>query len=281
MAAIGRTLIGVATLLVLFVAYQLWGTGLAESHGQATLRHELSGRLPAPIAPTATPKVARPAPPTPAPPDGGAIGMITVPKVGLDKAIVEGTTTADLRQGPGHYRGTSLPGQPGNAGIAGHRTTYGAPFSRLNELVAGDLVSVTTPQGSFRYDVTHTFVVQPSDLSVIAPSSTNELTLTTCTPRYSASQRLVVQALLSGPPAPAASAPPGQGRAGSTLGGSTGSWLPTIAWGVVTAAVALAVWFITRRGHRRWLVCLLGVPALLAALFFFFGAVSNVLPASV
>ncbi len=291
LAGIGRVMIGLGVLMLAFVAYQLWGTGLAESHSQDVLRHQLSGRLPTrPVitsapqnqSPTGLPQVARaPAPPSPPPSEGSAVGIITIPKLGLDKAIVQGTGTADLRQGPGHYQATPLPGQPGNASVAGHRTTYGAPFSRLNDLVPGDRIMVTTSQGTFRYDVSRSLVVEPSDVSVIAPTTTNELTLTTCTPRYSASHRLIVQASLIGPPAPAAAARAGPSRATPTLAGDTGSWLPLVVWGLATAGVAVGVWLATRLRRRRVLVYLLGTPAFLAALFFFFAAVSRVLPASI
>ena len=123
----------------------------------------------------------------------------------MDKVIVEGTGTTDLRQGPGHYDGTPLPGQIGNAAIAGHRTTYGAPFYNLNELADGDPIVVTTTQGVFTYSVTRSLIVpcgdsncnDPADVAVIAPSTTPELTLTTCNPRFSSSSRLVVQATLT------------------------------------------------------------------------------------
>lgn len=284
-AGIGRVMIGLGALVLAFVAYQLWGTGLSESHSQDVLRHQLSGRQSTRPATTSVPEGLPPvtggrAPPSP-PPEGSAVGIITIPKLGLDKAIVEGTGTADLRQGPGHYRGTPLPGQPGNASIAGHRTTYGAPFSRLNDLVPGDPVMVTTSQGTFRYDVSRSLVVEPSDVSVVAPTATDELTLTTCTPRYSASHRLIVQASLVGPPTPTATVPAGPSRATPTLAGESGSSLPVVAWGLATAAVAVGIWLATRLRRRRWLVYILGAPAFLAALFFLFAAISRVLPASI
>jgi sortase A len=278
-------MIGLGALVLAFVAYQLWGTRLAESHSQDVLRHQLSGRLatgpPTTSAPESPPPVAsRPAAPSP-PAEGGAVGIITIPKLGLDKAIIEGTGPADLRQGPGHYRGTPLPGQSGNASIAAHRTTYGAPFYRLNDLVPGDQIMVTTSQGMFRYDVARSLVVEPSNVSVIAPTVTDDLTLTTCTPRYSATRRLIVQASLIGPPVPAASLPAGPSRVIPTLAGDTGSWLPLVAWGLLTAATAVGIWLAARLGRGRWLVYVLGMPAFLAVLFFFFAAVSKVLPASI
>jgi sortase A len=207
------------------------------------------------------------------------VGLIRIPKIGVDKAIVEGTGTSDLRQGPGHYGGTPLPGQPGNAAIAGHRTTYGAPFYNLNQLGQGDRVLVTTQQGTFRYDVVRSLVVPPSDVSVIAPTPANELTLTTCTPRFSASQRLIVQASLDG--APAAEGPKVVQPRPGALAGGTGAWLPAIAWGLAASAVAAGVFLVTRLQRRRWPIYVVGTPAFLATLFLFFTAISRLLPASV
>src|SRR5205814_4284582 len=121
---------------------------------------------------------------------------------------VEGVGVPDLKKGPGHYPGTPAPGQPGNVGIAGHRTTYGAPFNRIDELGPNDAIYVVTRQGQFRYEVIEKKIVAPKDVSVLDATPDNRLTLTTCTPKYSAAQRLIVVARLAGPSAPApASAP--------------------------------------------------------------------------
>ena len=100
----------------------------------------------------------------PPPPEGDAIGLIRIPKIGLDRAIVQGVTVPDLRKGPGHYPDSPMPGQLGNAAIAGHRTTYGAPFNRLDELVAGDEITIVTLAGTFHYPVTEQLVVSPRDV---------------------------------------------------------------------------------------------------------------------
>jgi sortase A len=287
-AGLGRTLLGLGVLILLFVAYQLWGTGWLASRSQDALRHQLSTRsvTTSPSSPgnpgsASSPTGARAAPPTPEPREGQAVGILEIPRISVDKAIVEGTGTADLRQGPGHYANTPLPGQPGNAAIAGHRTTYGAPFYDLNELRPGDRILVTTPQGTFRYDVTRSLVVGQSEVSVIAPAQTNELTLTTCTPRYSAAQRLIVQASLVSLPAAAPSAPSSPAPASTALAGGTGSWLPAVLWGVAAALVGVGVWGVARFQRNRWPAYILGTPAFLAVLFLFFVAVSKVLPASI
>jgi len=140
-------------------------------------------------------------PPPPPAEDGDAVAEIRIPRIGLTKTVVEGVTTEQLKKGPGHYPGTPLPGQAGNASIAGHRTTYGAPFGEIDELEINDLIYVTTLQGSFVYRVIDQLIVSPKDVWVLDPSNDNHLTLTTCHPKYSARERLVVVAELIGEPA--------------------------------------------------------------------------------
>ena len=232
---LGRILLGAGVIILLFVAYQLWGTGIAESHSQALLRQRLDAQLHrearhSPTTTTTKPTSTSTTTTTPstgdqptvgptisAPNDGSPVGFLRIAKIGLDKVIVQGTSTTDLRQGPGHYPGTPLPGEQGNAAIAGHRTTYGAPFYNLDELARGDPIVVTTVQGTFNYKVTATLIVSPGDTSVVDNTATPELTLTTCNPRFSASQRLVVHAVLVGTPAPAAA--PAQGGTAFGVGG--------------------------------------------------------------
>jgi sortase A len=133
----------------------------------------------------------------PSPPIGTAIGHLVIPKIGVDDYVVEGTGSAQLAEGPGHYSGTAPIGGNGNVGIAGHRTTHGAPFYNLNELQPGALIYLTNKADhTFTYRVTSQFVVSPSDSAVLDPTPVASLTLTTCNPRYSASQRLIVRATL-------------------------------------------------------------------------------------
>ncbi|MCJ7438917.1 MAG: class E sortase, partial [Acidimicrobiia bacterium] len=205
--AVGRTFITVGILILLFVAYQLWGTGIYTAREQDQLEQQFNATLrsdgsDAPGPTTTT----EPAPPPP--PEGDAIARIRIPKIGVDAIVVNGVTVEDLRKGPGHYPNTPLPGQEGNSSIAGHRTTYGAPFGDLDQLARHDLIKVRTPQGSFRYRVTKQLVVAPSDVAVIDPTPKSPddpsagfaatLTLTTCNPKYSAAQRLVIKARLEG-----------------------------------------------------------------------------------
>jgi sortase A len=227
------------------------------------------------MPPTST---ATPAIPISAPPDGGPEGEVKIPKIGVDQVFVEGTSSADLRRGPGHYLGTPLPGQPGNASLAGHRTTYGAPFYNLDKLHPGDQIVVATSWGTFWYDVRRSFVVNPSDVAVIAPSPANQLTLTTCTPRFSATQRLIVQASLVGPPTAALAVSQLPNHAASSVAGSDGAWPRVAAWLLVAVALAGGAWGLARRRRRRWLIYVFLAPGLLAALFMLFASISVMLP---
>lgn len=127
---------------------------------------------------------------------GDAIGKLTIHSIGVSKYVVEGTDTASLRKGPGHYPSTPLPGQRGTAAIAGHRTTYGAPFRHLDKLKPGDRLVLDMPYGRFVYIVQHLSIVDDQDLSVLKRKSYNRLVLSACHPLYSAAQRIVAFARL-------------------------------------------------------------------------------------
>jgi sortase A len=128
---------------------------------------------------------------------GHAIGTIRIPKIGRHDAVVQGTDTGSLRKGPGHYPATSFPGQGGTVAIAGHRTTYGAPFNEIDRLKPGDEIELDMPYGNFTYVVQKTRIVDPSELSVVdrVPGA-EQLVLSACHPLYSASQRIIVFARL-------------------------------------------------------------------------------------
>jgi sortase A len=130
--------------------------------------------------------------------EGRAIGRILIDRIGLNIVVVQGTNTSSLERGPGHYRATPIPGQPGTVAIAGHRTTYLAPFRHIDQIRNGDAVRIEMPYGAFTYTVYKHEVVDPGDVSVIKPVGFDQLVLTACHPPYSASQRWVVFAKLSG-----------------------------------------------------------------------------------
>jgi len=129
-------------------------------------------------------------------PDGAPIGRIRIPRIDADFVLIKGTSVHDLQEGPGIYSQTSLPGAAGTTAIAGHRTTYLAPFRHIDELVPGDIVSVDMPYGRFVYSVIGHEVVKPTDVAVIEPVGYSRLVLSACTPLYSAADRLIVFARL-------------------------------------------------------------------------------------
>ena len=310
-AGIGRTCIAAGTLILAFVAYQLWGTGLAESRSQDRLRNDFLDALELPASTTTstsststvpgdevTTTTMSAAPPTPS---GEAVAIIRIPKIGVEKAVVEGVGVNALKQGPGHYPTTPLPGQPGNAAIAGHRTTYGAPFYRADELEAGDLIQVTTRQGEFTYEVREKKIVKPSQNEVLDPSEDNLLTLTTCHPRFSAAQRLIIVGELTDNPAPAppppAVAPPSEepGEEPDVVGeeeverptldeasvsGDDTAKLPAILWGLLAGFVWLVTWLLSKRWGRLTAYAM-GTPVFVVVLFVFFENFARLLPANV
>lgn len=225
---LGRTLIVTGLLMLGFVGYQLWGTGIETARAQRDLAAQfddvLAGRAPSPTVPPTTPTTAAPvtvpddstpsvtaetsttvaaepsaeAPPTDPVDLGDPVARIEMPTLGTDHIVVAGVGVPELQLGPGHFPDTPLPGQLGNAAIAGHRTTYGQPFHDVDRLVRGDDIIVTTSAGTFVYQVTDTLIVDPSAYHVVATTdpSTAMLTLTSCHPKWSAAQRIVIHAEL-------------------------------------------------------------------------------------
>jgi len=265
---IGHTLIAAGVLILLFVAYELWGTGIAEARSQHTLKQDFNQKVAGGVDRDLVP------PPTP---EGEAVAVIKIPRLGLEKAVVEGVGVDDLKKGPGHYPGTPLPGQPGNAAIAGHRTTYGAPFFRMDELKPNDPIFVTTRQGKFRYEVSEVRAIKPTDIEVIKNTPDNRLTLTTCHPRFSASQRLITIATLKGE---AATPSPPAAPKTTSLSGKRVSKRPAVLWGLL-AALCAAVTFTLSRVWRKWPAYFLGAPVFLLVLFVFFENFARLLPANI
>jgi sortase A len=307
-AAVGRTLVVLGLLLLGFAAFQLWGTGVEESTHQDELSSQLSKQLgttanvhsvDALAKAVETPRTADPAAMV-AVPEGEAVGAIVIPKIGVEKFFVQGTDKADLKKGPGHYTGTPYPGQPGNAAIAGHRTTYGAPFNRLDELVPGDQIDAYTAQGHFRYEVLAPasqgvsngpgwFTVRPDQTAVLdAPTDGGAyLTLTACHPKYSAKERIIVRAKLVGnAPAPAAPVDSTQPvktpeQVADHFEASLG-WQPQHAPRALLLSAALGLiwllgWFAGRR-WKRWPAYALTTPVFLITLWFAYTAIDRWLP---
>ena len=229
---------------------------------------------------------------------GEAVAVIRIPRIGVDRAVVQGVKRADLRKGPGHYPDTPLPGEIGNAAIAGHRTTYGAPFNRLDELQPGDPITITTVQGTFLYLVDRHegidgvvrghLVIGPNDVSVLEQGTGDRLTLIACHPKYSAAQRIVVTASLSSPAAPSTPIPTYadtvtyDASADALAGGDPSAWPAAIGWGIATVLAWFGVWYAARRWRRfpSWIAYVVGTPVVLALLFLTFANAALLLPAS-
>ena len=285
--SLGRLFITSGIVILMFVAYQLWGTGLQEASAQNSLGSEFDTLLESvdidaddgPARTTVTPasttttttapevssETTEEAPATTVPPvttttapevpeaggalevvndpeladklfrqGGEAVAQIQIPQIDVDKYIVQGVQVEDLRNGPGHYRATVFPGQEGNSGIAGHRTTYGAPFNRIDELLPGDEFEVITVQGVHTYrvmsaaeaysdeargslgpdfvlpenadEVGH-IIVPPQATWVLGDFGDNRITLTACHPKFSAALRIIVAAELVSAPVGTVEAP--------------------------------------------------------------------------
>ena len=123
---------------------------------------------------------------------GDPVGRLRMPTLGRSDVVVEGTDLGTLRKGPGHFPTTLLPGEGGTVGIAGHRTTYGAPFRKVDKLKPGDEVVMEMPYGRFTYRVVRTRIVRPDATEVVRKRNSETLVLTACHPLYSAAKRIVV-----------------------------------------------------------------------------------------
>ena len=208
---LGQTLITAGLVVLLFCFYELKVTNLVTDRAQDRLDDALRDNWAAPAAAPATGAAAAPAPaaaPAVAGPEiGNGFAVIHLPALGdgFARVVVEGVDTETLKKGPGHYPDTALPGELGNTVISGHRTTYGAPFADLDRLKPGDSVVIETRDTWFTYRVTGTTIVSPSAIEVTYPvpgkagATPRErlLTLTTCHPRFSAKQRMVVRGELA------------------------------------------------------------------------------------
>lgn len=134
------------------------------------------------------------------PETGEAFTFLRIDKIGLDEVMFEGVDPRTLKSGPGHMESTPLPGQPGNAVLSGHRTTYGRPFFDFDLLEIGDEIEVESAIGVSIYEIREILIVQPTDVWVTNNRAGAWLTLTTCEPKFSARQRLVIVAeMVSGP----------------------------------------------------------------------------------
>jgi sortase A len=284
---IGRTLMTAGTLLLLLVAYQLWGTGILEARSQSSLRGELERQLaeagtavgePAPTTEASGPDdpddpdrvdvvEGDTLPRLPIPDYGDPVGEIRLPTIGVTRVVVSGIGLDQLARGPGHYPESPLPGQAGNVAIAGHRTTFGQPFHNVDKLEPGDQILTTTVQGEFVYEVEALEIVKPDEVRVLEDQGDDRLTLIACHPKYSLAERIIVHAVLVGSPAPeiegqaeireaAIERGAGDPFEGPTsidqgLSGTSEAVWPAVLWALACAAVWFLTWLAQRYLRRR------------------------------
>lgn len=324
--AIGRAMMRGGVLILLFVVFQLWGTALITDRAQDRLSQdfdELLAEASETSVSTTAPATELPAEPTtttttapatlpadlPVPAPGDPVGRIVIPDIGVDFVYLQGVDLRYLRDGPGHFPQTPMPGQPGNAALAGHRTTYAAPFHRIDELAPGTDITIETLQGTFTYAVdphptddggeAGHFIVAPSDVWILDQTEgVNRLTLMACHPKYSAAKRIVVTATLAGDTAPPTPLPEPREleAAGVTIdatddplaGGDPSAWPEAIAWSLAAVAVWFGTWlagtWLRRRQGGSWLwrlpPYLIGVPVFAVVLFLAFQDIARLLPAA-
>jgi sortase A len=280
----GKVLIGSGVIVLLFVLFQIFGTSYIQKQHQTTLRNSFEQQLK--LVPTTAPTANAGPPvttgPQPAPGLGQPIAILEIPAIKVNQVVIQGTTTSQLQYGPGHYTTTPLPGQAGNVGIAGHRTTWGHPFYNLNALKAGDKIILSTTYGTFTYSMTTSQIVEPTAVEVLNPTLVPTLTLTTCNPRYSAAQRLVVQATLTSTGLPVSGSLPSTQVTNTTTSTTPPSIWLGVGLGILTLLLGAATLVLAARYRsRRWYIYGVGGVISLVSLTFFFSLISQLLPASI
>ena len=281
---IGKTLISSGLLLLLFVAYQLWGTGLAESQAQNKLKSQFITNTTAPVTSTDAPTTSTL---PPAPKKGDVVAQIIMEKIKVDKFVVAGVGYKELEKGPGLFTGSPLPGQLGNVAIAGHRTTFGAPFSRVDELVDGDRIVMKTTRGEFVYLVTGApKIVKASDVDVIrtVDSTRATLTLVTCHPKWTSENRMIISAELLKEIVPQkatvyiAEADDPEEVLTEGWFHDPSSWPMVIVFALLLIAIAGVANWGARKKWRAVIVYPIAAVVFLPTLFVFFGYLTRLLP---
>jgi sortase A len=259
-----------AGLIVIFLVYLLAFTPVTASRNQQRLVQSLvtqplyrynlaSGQLPA---------------------EGSAVAVLSIPALQLHQVVVEGSSAADLMNGPGLMPGTALPGTPGNAVIAGRRVTFGAPFGALDQLRKGDRIRIVDGAGTSVYRITRSLVVTSGQKDVVAPTTDNRLTLITSDSSLLTSGRFVVLAKLTTVPY----AVPSESVAVPTyelgLSGDPSAGGLALFWALLSLLVLIVAGLAIWRWRHPWLVYLLATPIFIACGLFACESVARALPAT-
>ncbi len=283
--SVGLAVTLLAVVLLGFVGYLYFFSGLQEARAQttlyATLRGELSQAL-APVGPAIPGHPASPASLAASP--GDPVALLSIPAIGLSNmVVVEGTNPESLTSGPGHLRDTPLPGQGGTSVIFGRRATFGAPFRDIPDLAKGDVITTTTSQGEASYQV-----IAVSDSSQPVPFSEipSQLLLVTADSGFSPAHYVEVEAKLlktvvagtsSTTPFPESGYLPPVSSAEAALGRDSYALIPAMAWAIALAAVALVGSYLAGR-WSRWPAWIVAVPVLLAITWNLHQSLSALLP---
>jgi sortase A len=256
-------------LVIGFIVY-LVGASVLE-HGRAQASLERSFRQPLAFGQ---------APLGGAIPEGTPVAVLEIPRLGVREVVVEGTSSAQLKKGPGHLRTSPLPGQRGNAVLAGRRLAYSGPFRHLDRLRRGAMIRVLTGQGRSVYVVTGSRVVSPHHADPIGPTSDSRLTLVTSDPVLLANRRLVITASLRDLPFPAPAGRANQlNRDELGLQGEPGAVVPVLLWGELLLLVGAVAALLYRR-WPRWPAYLVCTPVILLLVVLVFDSFAGLLPAT-
>lgn len=253
----------IVLLAVLLVVFEHWVTTVQEARNQTTLLRQMKKTLSTAAEGGAAPR----------PHPGQAVGLLEIPAIGVEKVVVEGTSSRRLQAGPGRAPDSAFPGEPGDTLILGRRSTYGKPFAAIDRLRTGDRIVLTTGSGQF------TYVVGDGTRRASAGSDRATLTLATSSPALLSDGVRTVVAKLDGGPL----------RTGRDARPETVDPVPEVAFvrepGAVIAAAIWAVLLVVvlvvaARSYRRspWLAWLLTTPVVVAVLFCLFGSLDRLLP---
>ncbi len=262
-------LIGLGAMIVLFVVYLFVFTPLTASRNQHRLVQSLVGQ------PKAVYRLVDGHPPA----EGSAAAILDIPAIHVRQVVVQGTSAADLMNGPGLLPGSAFPGAEGNSVILGRRVTFGAPFGALGSLRKGDAIRVVDGAGRFTYRVTRTLTVTAGHRDVIVPTIDNRITLVTSNSSLVTGGRLAVQGRLVGRSA----STPGTvtlPRSELGLGGDSVAGGLAVIWTLLTIVVLVAAGLATWRWRRPWLVYLFAAPIIVACGLFACESVARALPAT-